>query len=106
MAARSSLLFIPVLIATACFGDEANPAKPECNAENEHKLWPEKNARHSGEPVEICVERRSKYKWEPVTVDISELRAKARGAASAPNQAATTHAAGGGKAGNTSTTSE
>jgi len=92
MAVRSFLLAIPMLMAGACFADEGTPAtpraKPECSAETEHLMWPEKSERRSGGPVEICVEKHLKYRWQPLTVDISELRAKAKGTAG--NQAAST----------------
>jgi hypothetical protein len=47
-----------MLMATACYGDQALLVKPACNAETQGKLWPEKTSRGSGVPVEICVASR------------------------------------------------
>jgi hypothetical protein len=79
MSSGSHLFLIPVFLAAACFAEDATPAKPECNAENLHKIWPEKTSRRPGAPVEICVEKHHlRYRWQPLTVDISELRALAK----------------------------
>jgi hypothetical protein len=72
------LFLIPVVLAAACLADDATSAKPECNAQNLHKIWPEKADRRSGVPVEICVEKHLRYRWQALTVDISELRAQAK----------------------------
>lgn len=61
----------------------AQREKPACTAQTAHLVWPEKSERQSGGPVEICVARHFRYKWQPLTVDISELRAKAKGASQA-----------------------
>ncbi len=90
MSVRLSLLAIPIFLAGAGLADERLPAsaraKPECSAQTEHMLWPEKSERRSGGLVEICVGKHLKYRWQPLTVDISELKGKAK-AAAAGNQA-------------------
>lgn len=74
----SRVLFtMAFLTASMCFAQEAGSAKPECNAQTKGSLWPEKIYRgNSVVPVEICVEKYWKYRWEQITVDISQLRAK------------------------------
>src|ERR1700742_4178625 len=52
-------------------------AKPECNAQSRSKIWPEKTARAAGTPVEMCLPKRFHYAWQPLTVDVSQLRAAA-----------------------------
>jgi hypothetical protein len=66
---------IAMLMATACYAQESNPAKPVCNAETQGKLWPEKASRGTGVPIEICVSKHWKYRWEQLTVDVSKLKA-------------------------------
>ena len=78
MPSVTRIILIPIMLAAACFADDTSPAKPECNAENRHRIWPEKTSRRPGVPVEICVEKHSRYVWQPLTVDISELRAQAK----------------------------
>jgi len=80
---------IAILMATACYGEEAALVKPACNAEAQGKLWPEKTSRGSGVPVEICVAKYWKYRWEQLTVDVSQLKARHK-----PVVAAVTRAAG------------
>ena len=73
----SRLLLIPMFVAV-CFARDSIPAKPACNAENLHKIWPEKTDQRPGVPVAICVAKHRRYSWQPLTVDISELRALAK----------------------------
>ena len=72
------LIFVPLFLAAVCLADEAPRAKPDCNAENVHKIWPEQNSARPTVPIEICVEKHQHYRWQPLTVDISELRAQAK----------------------------
>jgi len=73
----SRVLFVmPLLLVSACFAREAGAAKPECNAQTKGDFWPDKANRGSGVPVEMCVEKHWKYRWEQLTVDISQLRRK------------------------------
>lgn len=74
----SRLVLIPVCLGAACFAEEATPAKPECNAENLHKIWPEKTNWRPDVPIEICVEKHLRYRWQPMTVNISDLRVQAK----------------------------
>lgn len=78
MSSGSRLILIPVFLAAACLADDTTTPKPECNAGNVHKIWPEQNNPRPGVPIEICVEKRLHYRWQPLTVDISELRAQAK----------------------------
>lgn len=73
----SRVLFTMAFLGlSVCFAQEAGAVKPECNAQTKGNLWPEKIFRGSNKPVEICVARYWKYRWEQLTVDISQLRAK------------------------------
>lgn len=100
MFARVLRFSIPMMMAALMAGTgfaaegtpEPTKTKPECTAETEHLVWPEQSERRTGVPVEICVGKRFKYKWQALTVDISELRAKAKATG---NQAATGQAAEG-----------
>jgi len=75
-------LSIPILLAVSCCAqtpEETKKAiKPECNAQNRGKLWPEKTAHAVGVPIEICTAKAWKYRWQQLTVDISQLIAAAR----------------------------
>jgi hypothetical protein len=83
---------IAMLVATACYGEEAAVVKPVCSAETQGKLWPEKTSRGSGVPVEICVARHWKYRWEQLTVDVSQLKGRHKPAIAAVTRAAGTKA--------------
>ena len=76
MPSGSRIILLPLILAMACFAEDSAPAKPRCNAENQHRIWPDKASRRPGVPVEICVEKHSRYIWQTLTVDISELRAQ------------------------------
>ena len=69
---------IPILITMSCYAESPSPAKPVCNAQTRGKLWPENTARHAATaPIELCSMRRWRYRWEQLTVDVTQLRAKA-----------------------------
>jgi hypothetical protein len=70
-------LVIPILLAASCCSSGAEPAKPVCNAQTRGKLWPE-TARVSGTPIEICSKVHRKYRWQQLTVDISQLKGAPR----------------------------
>ncbi len=97
----TALLVIPMLLATACCAQDLPPAtsaemaKPACTAQTRGKLWPEKTSRANGVPIEICVQKLWKYRWEQLTVDISQLRANYKPAIpdTAPPKAGTVVAA-------------
>ena len=65
---------IPMLIAVSCCARGAEPAKPVCNAQTQGDLWPEKAARASVVPIEICSKTHRKYHWRQLTVDVSQLK--------------------------------
>ncbi len=67
-----------LLFAAASFAQDTAPAKPECNAENNHRIWPDKHSRHPGAPVEICTQKGTHYAWRQLTADISRLKARAK----------------------------
>jgi len=72
--AVSMWLTIPMLFAISVCAPGAEPAKPACNAQTRGDLWPEKTARGSEVPVEICSKVHRKYRWEQLTVDVSRLK--------------------------------
>jgi hypothetical protein len=69
---------ISLLITLFCYAESPPATKPACNAHTRGTLWPENAGRHSvAGPVEMCSMHRWKYRWEQVTVDVSQLRANA-----------------------------
>jgi len=69
-------LVIPILLAVSWCATCAEPAKPACSAQTRGDLWPE-TARASGTPIEICSKIHRKYRWEQLTVDVSQLKGNA-----------------------------
>ena len=71
-------LAIPMMIVFSGYAESPPPApKPVCNAQNRGRLWPEKAGRHTaGAPIELCSMHFLKYRWQKLTVDVSELRMK------------------------------
>jgi hypothetical protein len=76
-----------VLLAMTCFSEEV--VKPPCNAQNRGQLWPlesnydhqaARRAERSG-TLEICSPGIWKYRWQSLTVHVSQL-----GAASASEE--------------------
>jgi hypothetical protein len=74
-----------LLPAAACLAEEA---KPPCNARNQGRLWPARaetdgafarRAARCGE-LELCALAGWRYRWQRVTVHVSQL-GKKRGAA-------------------------
>ena len=53
----------------------AHPVKPVCTAEIKGAIWNGMNAQGRRIPTEMCVKKHRKYRWESLTVDISQLRA-------------------------------
>jgi hypothetical protein len=68
---------IPILLAASCCASGAEPAKPACNAQTRGELWPE-TGRVSGTPIEICSKAHRKYRWQQLTVDVSQLKGAPR----------------------------
>jgi hypothetical protein len=75
---RTVWLVVPFLLAAplCAVGEEAAPKqKPACDAKSRGKLWPEKGGRGADTPVEICAPKGWHYRWEQLTVDVSQLKA-------------------------------
>jgi hypothetical protein len=49
--------------------------KPVCDARSRGTLWPENTTRGAGVPVEICAMKGWHYRWQQLTVDVSQLKA-------------------------------
>ena len=64
-------VLIPLL--TLCCAFAETPAKPKCEARNRGELWPPVNLRDSCHALEMCTRDVWKYRWEPLTVSISQL---------------------------------
>jgi len=73
-AAVSLLLFPLALSAAAPRLETRKDDKPECTAQTRGKLWPEKAGRGAATPVEICAPHGWHYRWEQLTVDVSQLK--------------------------------
>jgi hypothetical protein len=74
---RTVWLAVPLLFAAPFFVQGAEPApkeKPACDAKTRGKLWPEKGGRGADVPVEICAPKGWHYRWQQLTVDISQLK--------------------------------
>jgi hypothetical protein len=68
-------LAVPLLLIVPCGSNAAEKTKPECTERTRGKLWPEKTARGAAVPVEICAPKGWHYRWQQLTIDISQLRA-------------------------------
>jgi hypothetical protein len=64
-------MFIPMLMLACGWAQE--PPKPRCNAQQRGRLWPEGAARSTCGQIEICTLSVWKYRWEPITVHVSQL---------------------------------
>jgi hypothetical protein len=70
-------LIVPLFATVSCFAQSAvhsETEKPACTERIRGKLWPEKAARTARVPVEICAPKRWKYRWQQITIDVSQLR--------------------------------
>lgn len=67
------LLLISAVTLLGCAAQQSEKPKPPCNARNRGQLWPEPKDRDACHPVEMCTEHRWKYRWQPLTVDVSQL---------------------------------
>jgi hypothetical protein len=65
------LLLISAVSLVCCFAQQ--PDKPVCNKKNQGALWPAPGEADACHPVEMCSLDVWKYRWEPVTVDVSQL---------------------------------
>ena len=77
--AAAKWMLMSVLCGWACFAEES--ARPACNARNNGQFWPEQaNTNHAaarraercGE-LQICAPSQWRYRWQPLTVHISQL---------------------------------
>ena len=64
-------MFVTMVVLGGCLAQE--PDRPVCNAQNRGRLWPEGSTRDTCRAVEICGRSGGKYRWEPVTVHVSQL---------------------------------
>ena len=64
-------LLIPLLATLPGLAQE--PPKPPCNARNHGMLWSGGHAPDARGPIELCALSVWKYRWEPLTVDVSQL---------------------------------
>jgi hypothetical protein len=88
---RSTLL-LAVSIAMAlsyfagsAYAEDSPPAKPACNEKTRGKLWPKRAGRHSAvSPIEMCAMHLWRYRWEQLTVDVSQLREESAAPKKAP----------------------
>jgi hypothetical protein len=93
------LKWMAVLMLAACLQAE-QPVRPTCNREHRGQLWPEQKSKQPCRAIEICTMRRLRYRWEPLTVHVSQLPRdpKRKGACDAGEQKVADEAAeGGGK---------
>ena len=63
-------LLVPAM-TLCCLSHAAE--KPPCNARNKGEVWPPPGARSAGRPLEMCTLNVWKYRWELVTVPVSQL---------------------------------
>jgi hypothetical protein len=71
-------LLIPCVIVFCGWSQE--PEKPPCDAQHRGDVWPKAAAGAAKRPLEMCTRGAWKYRWEPVTVSVSQL-AKERASA-------------------------
>lgn len=64
-------ILVPSLML-GCMWAQA-PQKPRCNAQHSGELWPPHPASGSCRPIEMCTLNVWKYRWEPLTVHVSQL---------------------------------
>ena len=68
--ARLRWLLIPAIVACGWAG---NAERPRCNADTRGAIWPQGNDRTADRPLEICTLSVWKYRWEQVTISVSQL---------------------------------
>jgi len=67
------LMLVPVLMGISCWAQDDEAQKPVCNSENHGMFWPTHISGHDHVPVEMCSVHLWKYKWRPLTVDVSDF---------------------------------
>jgi hypothetical protein len=79
------LLISFVAVGCAWAGE---PEKPRCNAQHRGELWPATATPGSDQSLQMCTLDVWKYRWEPVTVSVSQLsKERKREKASKANEA-------------------
>jgi hypothetical protein len=68
-------LAVNLLLIVPCASPAAEKTKPECTEKTRGKLWPEKTSRGADVPIEICAPKGWHYRWQQLTIDISQLKA-------------------------------
>jgi hypothetical protein len=63
-------LLIPVVMWVCAWGRDAE--KPRCDAQHRGELWPA-DVRHGEGAQQMCTLDVWRYRWEPVTVSVSQL---------------------------------
>ena len=64
------LLILAGVIACA-FAEQ--PERPPCNKQNRGMVWPEPRTQNTCTEVQVCTRAVRKYRWESVTVHVSQL---------------------------------
>src|SRR5450631_1658266 len=71
-------LAVPLLLAGPLCSQSPDTTKPVCPEKTRRKLWPEKTSRGADVPIEICVPKGWRYRWQQLTIDVSQLKAAAK----------------------------
>jgi hypothetical protein len=70
-------LTVPALLTVPCSAQSVQAGKPACNEKARGRLWPEKTSRGAAVPIELCAHKGWRYRWQQLTVDVSQLRVTA-----------------------------
>jgi len=70
-----------VLFAMALSSWADSSARPPCNAHNRGAVWPTAREGDNRQPAQVCTLNVWKYRWQTVTVSVSDLVKKSRHAA-------------------------
>ena len=65
------LIYTLVLISASAGSQPSE--KPRCTKENRGMVWPPESARNNCSEVEVCTFHIWNYRWESVTVHVSQL---------------------------------
>src|SRR5215469_15401923 len=64
-------LLTPTVVMVCCFAQQSG--KPACTARTQGMAWREQNARNACGEIQVCTLNVWKYRWQPVTVHVSQL---------------------------------
>jgi hypothetical protein len=64
-------MLIPLLLAASAYATE--PRKPACNSRNHGSVWVGQTTKSGRGPTEMCSLQVWKFRWTPLTVDVSQL---------------------------------